>query len=338
MAEEKGSRSPGVDPETKTGKLRPTVIGQLDRSGAPAGAPAAPQGRAPSEPRSTAVPKAFAPTAIPGVERKRIAVGIEEIRRLSPGANPDVLERARRLIETYVEEEASDRAAVLWGQHAQEDYSKLVSETLSLSRADVLVSVTQHLNRAMEILRSIDLEAVGAGRRSGGLIGEYLSGLNKKIDTLDELEAARAELDQLVRLMSAALDDLLNLKERLETQSRRIDEIGDEVEAAAVAAQFLSEHLSARSPELSQRFLERSMSLTQSAVQIRGSTSMRATQIEQPLRFIGAIQNVALVLLPGWLGSIASLSVLSREGRRLTPTEAGDLARQLRNIVEQLQT
>ncbi|HEX8009670.1 MAG TPA: hypothetical protein VF814_01820 [Casimicrobiaceae bacterium] len=284
------------------------------------------------------MPQAFAPTAIPGVERKRIAVGVEELIKLSPGANSDVLKRARRLIETYVEEQATDRAAVLWGEHAQEDYSKLVSEALSLSRADVLVSVTRHLNRTMEILRSIDLEAVGAGRRSGGLIGEYLSGLNKKIDTLDELEAARAELDQLVKLMRAALDDLLNLKERLQTQSRRIDEIGDEVEAAAVAAQFLSEHESARSPELSQRFLERSMSLTQSAVQIRGSSSMRATQIEQPLRLIGAIQNVALVLLPGWLGGIASLSVLSREERRLTPTETGELARQLRNIVEQLQT
>lgn len=80
------------------------------------------------------------------------------------------------------------------------------------------------------------------------------------------------------------------------------------------------------------------MSLTQSGVQIRGSTTITAAQIEQPLRLIDAIQNVALVTLPGWLGNIASLSVLFPGERKLTPTEAGELVRQLRNIVEQLKT
>lgn len=336
MAEEKGPRSTGEKPATKAGKLRPTVI---DHPGAGAGTPATSgEKHAPSRSRHPAAPRAFGPTAIPGVERKRIPVDLEELRRLSFGAKPEVLERARRLLETYVEEEATDRTAVLWGQHTQEDYSDLVSETLSLSQAEVLVRVTGYLDRMMEILRSIDIEGAGAVTRSGGMIEEYLKGINKKIDTLEELETARVELDQLVELMSAALGDLLNLKEQLEEQSRRIDGIGDEVEAAAFAAQFLSEYESKRSPQLSRRFLERSMSLTQSAVQIRGSTSIRAAQIEQPLRLIGAIQNVALVMLPGWLGSIASLSVLSRGERKPTPTEAEELARQLRNIVEQLQT
>jgi ABC-type transporter Mla MlaB component len=272
------------------------------------------------------------------VERKRIPVGIEELGKLSPGAGPEVLERALRLVETYVEEEATDRTAVLWGQRSQEDYSELVSESLSLSQADALVRARGYLGRMMEILQSIDVEAVStAVRGGGGAVAEYLRGMNKKIDTLKELEAARVELDQLVKLMSAALIDLLDLKERIEKQSRRIDEIGDEVDAAALAALFLSDHESKRSPQLSRRFFERSMSLTQSGVQIRGSITISAVQIEQPLRLIRAIQDVALVTLPGWLGSIASLSVLSQGARKLTPTEAGELARQLRKIVEQLQ-
>lgn len=334
MAEDKHPRSPGEKQRAITGKLRPTVI---DHPGGKAGMPAAGETQAPSAP-APAAPKAFGPTQIPGVERKRIPVGLGELAKLSPEAKPEVLERARGMLETYVEEEATDRTAVLWGQRSQEGYSALVSETLSLSRAEALVSVTEHLNRMMEILRSMDLKSIATAVPGGGMIGEYLKGMNKKIDTLEELEAALAELNQLVGLMGAALGDLLDLKERIEKQSRRIDEIGDEVEAAALAAQFLSEHESKRLPQLARRFFERSMSLTQSAVQIRGSTSIRATQIEQPLRLIGVIQNVALVMLPGWLGSIASLTVLSREKRKPTPTEAGELARQLRNIVEQLKT
>lgn len=336
MPEEKAPRSPAEKPEANTGKLRPTVIG---RPGGGARMPTTVgEKEAASESHHPAAPQAFGPTAIPGVERKRIPIGRGDLKTISPGAKPEVLDRARRLLETYVEEEATDRTAVLWGQHTQGVYSDLVSEALSLSQAEVLVRVTGYLNRMMEILRSIDLEAVGAVMRSGGIIARYFKKINKKIDTPEELDAARVELGQLIKLMSAALGDLLNLKERLEKHARRVEEIGDEIEAAAIAAQFLSEYESKRSPELSRRFLERSMSLTQSAVQIRSSTSIRATQIEQPLRLIGAIQNVALVMMPGWLGSIASLTVLSRGERKPTPTEAGELSRQLRNIVGQLQT
>lgn len=336
MAEEKGGGSPGKEPETKTGKLRPTVIDHL--GGGAGTAPSAGGAMAPSESRHPAAPRGFGPTAVPGVERKRIPATLEEFKKLSPGASPDVLEKALRLVYTYVEEEATDRTAVLWGQRSQEDYSELVSGNLSLSQADALVTATGYLNRMTGILRSIDIEAVAADTRGGGAIGEYLKGLNKKIDTFDELEAARVELEQLVKLMSAVLGELLDLRERIERQSRRIDEIGDDVDAAAVAAQFLSDYESKRSPQLSRRFFERSMSLTQSAIQIRGSTAIRAAQIEYPLRLIDAIQNVVLVTLPGWLGSIASLSVLFQGQRMLTQTQTGELARQLRTIVEQLQT
>lgn len=336
MAEEKGSSAPGDRPEAKPGKLRPTVIDHPGgRPDAPASAGAE---RRPSEARHHGAPRALGPTAIPGVERRRIAVNSEELRKLFPAARPDVIEKALRLVESHVEEEATDRTAVLWGQRAQEDYSRMVSDNLALSRDDALVRATGYLDRMMEILQSIDIEAVGAPTRGGGTIGTYLRGLNRKIDSLDELEAARVELDQLVKLMDAALGDLLDLKERIEKLSRRMDEIGDDVEAAALAAQFLSDHHSKRSPSLSRRFFERSMSLTQSAVQIRGSTAIRATQIEHPLRLINAIQNVALVTLPGWLGSIASLFVLVHGQRGLTQTQTGELARQLRTIVEQLQT
>jgi len=68
------------------------------------------------------------------------------------------------------------------------------------------------------------------------------------------------------------------------------------------------------------------MSLTQTVAQIRSGVSLREMQIEQPLRLIGAIQNVAIVTVPGYLGSVASLTTMLKSNRSLTPTETGELA------------
>lgn len=78
------------------------------------------------------------PTAIPGVERKRIAAELSDFGKLSPLAKPAVLEQALRLIQSFVVESARDRQAVLWGHRLRKDYSDLVSRTLELSQADVL--------------------------------------------------------------------------------------------------------------------------------------------------------------------------------------------------------
>lgn len=305
-------------------KLRPTVI------------PMGGSGKAAKIHRSTPVtPQARGPTVIPGVQRRRVEVSLSDLRKLSSHATEEALTRALRLLETVVVEKLTDRKAILWGHDLQQGYSGLVTETLQLSQADVLVRVTGYLNRMMQILEAINLQGV-CGFADTDVVTQYFRKGGGKIDSPQELEAARAELDQLLGLLSAAFDQLLGLKEKLELQSSRIDELGIEVEAAALAAQFLASQLQSTRTDHAQRFTERSMSLTATLAQIRGSSSMREIQIEQPLRLIGAIQNVALVTLPGWIGSIASLTVLGRGNRRPTQTEAGELAYRLREIVSQL--
>jgi hypothetical protein len=351
MPEEENAGGAGQQPK-KPGPLGPTVLRPPVRAEPARGAaahspghvqptaidvkdvPESPHGHSPGSVAPAVAQPAMGPTAIRGEERKRIPVTIDDLRALSPGADPDVLARALRLLDGYVEEDASDRTVVLWGHQLQQDYADLVSAALARSQADVLVRVTAHLNRMMEILASIDLGAVASTARGGGGLGNYFKRMSKKIDTPEELMAARTELDQLVKLMSGALDGLLALKVELEQSSHQIDQLGDDVEASALAAQFLSSYLQAKDEQLSRRFLERSMSLTQTALQIRGSGSLRENQIEQPLRFISAIQDVALVMVPGWLGSIASLTALA--GRKPTPTEAGEMSFQLRKIIEQM--
>lgn len=290
------------------------------------------QEKSPAQPPS---PKVRGPTVVPGVQRQRIEVTLSDLRKLSSQTTEEVLGKALHILEVVVVERLTDRKAILWGHDLQQGYSGLVSETLSLSQADVLVRVTAYLNRMMEILEAINLQEI-YGTESAGVITQYFRKGNAKVDTLDELESARAELDHLLRLMGDAFNQLVALKEKLETQSSRIDELGNEVEASALAAQFLSLHLHSTRPDLTQRFTERSMSLTATLAQIRGSSSMREIQIEQPLRLISAIQNVALVTLPGWIGSITAITVLGRERKKPTPTEAGELAYQLRDIITKM--
>ena len=353
MPQNKSPPPRGSMPVDDQGRLRPTVIippaarartlkaeaAKAAQHHAPAGSTVVAPAGASNRTRSAnaAEPEAPAPTASPGVERKRITVELSDVAKLSPLAKPAVLEQALGLIQSFVAESARDRQAVLWGHRLQLDYSDLVSRTLELSQADVLKKATGYIGRMTDILGSIDIEAVCGAPSRTGIFGQYFKKTNSRIDTAGELETARIELDQLVRLMGEALEQLLSFKEALEQHARRIEGIGDHAEASALAASFLSDHLRASRPPLSQRFLERAMSLTQTVAQIRSGASMREVQIEQPLRLIEAIQNVALVMVPGFLGSIAALTTMLDSNRKLTPTEAGELTYQLRSILQQLQ-
>ena len=329
MPEEKGRSSSGWKPEEKTDTLRPTV---------PDWSSVAPRSKASTPvvpaPTTTSVAK---PTAMPGVERKRIPVEQGDLRKLSPGFDTSTYEEALRLLYELVLEKMTERKAIMWGIDLQKSHSDLVTQTLTLSQNPLLRKVEGYLNRMMDILGSIDLMAV-CGHGSGGL-GQLLKGVNNKIDTPEELKAAQAELDMLVKFMSTALNELLDLKDAFEQHSSKLNEVAARAEAHAVAALFLSQYLQKEKAGLAQRFTQRSMSLTQTLAQIRGDSSMRKVQIEQPIRLVGAIQNVVLVLMPGFIGSIASMTTaLAGRNGRVSPTEAGELNYQLRNIIGKLQS
>ena len=326
----KGADSSGGGPKEGGGGLRPTVIAQPTGRKRRAETPKAGAAIIPANSRP-----ASAPTAIPGTERKRIGAGDDDLKRLSPATGAAVRAKARRLLDGIVVETLTDRKAVLFGHDLQKGYSDLVSRTLELSQAAVLRRVGGYVSRMTDILGSIDLEALAGGGAAAGL-GGYLRKMNRRIDSPEELAAARRELDQLVRLMGDALEDLLALKDELERQAGRIDAAAEDIEAAALAAQFLAGHLGQSRAAVAQRFIDRSLSLTQTLAQIHGNSTLREAQIEQPLRLIAAIQNVALVTMPGWLSSIASLGAMLESNRKPTQTEAGELAFQLRTIVQQL--
>lgn len=275
------------------------------------------------------------PTAMPGAERNRIDVRADELERLAPGATAQVYAQARTLVDAFVADKATERRAILWGQDLQKTHSELVGEALALSRSPVLRKAEGYLARTMDILGSIDLLAA-CGHGSSGILGRVLQQINKRIDTPGELAQAQAELERLVELMDAALHELLDLKDRLLAVAERIDAAGEQLEAASVAASFLSRHLEGGKEAAAQRFAERALGLAQTVALIREGGATRRLQLEQPIHIISAIQNVALVMLPAFIGNIASVSALSTA--RTTPTEAGELAYRLREIIEQLKS
>lgn len=327
-------------------KLRPTVIGPPGASlRSTADAAAQPQNvpsPAPGVPAAAAAAAAVVPpmvvrqpTAIPGTARTRIEVAARDLQALSPGAAAPVYEQARALVGTFVVAKGAQRKAILWGHGLQKAHGELITEMLALARSPVLRQVEGHLARMMDLLGSIDLMAV-CGHGGTGVVGRLFQNINSRIDTPDELAKVQPELEQLLTLMHAALDPLLDLKDRLLRLSGSMDETAAQVEAAAIGALFLSERLGQENAALAQRFAERSMSLTRTLAQLRQADSTRELQIEQPIRLIGAIQNVALVVMPAFMGSIASIATLGASKTTVSSTEASELAYRLRDIISQL--
>lgn len=290
------------------------------------------QGQRRARPSQTAV---RTPTAVPGVERKRIAIDIADLARLSPGAKRAVLEEAVRQAQAFAIPSVRERDIILWGHRLQQDYSDLASRALELGQAEVLSRVRAYLRRMAAILESVDTDAIGGGA-SQNMMGRYLRRTNARIDTEEELGSALREVEQLLGLMGDALERLLMLKEDLQQHSRQINELGDAVEAAALAMTFLSTRARDEHPALSKRLVERSMSLTQTLAQLRESKSVHDLYLKQPLDLISAIQNVALVSLPGLLGSMAAMIAVAGGHRRPTPTEVGELQHRLRATLQQL--
>ncbi|WP_395015369.1 hypothetical protein [Dongia sp.] len=312
-------------PGEKKGGPRPTVVTppparkKPTKTSAEAGKPA---------------PAVRTPTAIPGVERKRIPIDATRLRDLAFGSDARTCALAVGLVQTFVLDKATERKVILWGQDVQTSHSELIAQVLKLSQTPIFVRIEGYIDRMMTILKSIDV--VSASGNAQGGIASYFRGINNKIDTPEELDVAQRELDQLIKHMRRGLDELLDLKDQLETQAKRLDELAVASEASALAASFLAQYLQNEKPNLAQGFTQRSASLTQTLTQIRQNDSVREMQINYPLRLVHAIQDVALVALPDVIASIASAVSLNGRKLSLSPTEAGELHYKLRDIISKM--
>lgn len=332
----------------------PTVIGgQGDGSRGPSPTvmpstmPAAPHAPAktvttiPSSPLPDPKPEAPPVTGRPkviGTVRKRIEVDPAALRSQNPAAKDGVIEEAARLIRMTSVEGSNDRLAIMWGHDIQLSYGKLVSECLALSQTEALSKVSGHVNRMLAILESIDVRGV-CGLDGDGALSRLVKRATKRVDSADELKRAQAELSQIIKLLEKRLDALLELKDKLDRVSGEIDRIGDQIEAHAIAAAFIADYVGKEEQpvsELSPRFSERSMSLTQTLEQIRSSRSMREIQIERPLQLITTVQQVALIMVPALIGSIAAIAAMLGGNGKPTETDADEVGDQIGKVIAEL--
>lgn len=271
---------------------------------------------------------------MPGTQRERFAVSAEELMKLSPTASVGLVSETIRQLNSVVIDAAAERQALVWGHRLQTDYSRAVSHMLDLTQSDIFERASAHLARLTQILESVDLPAI-AGISQRGVLDGLVSRLNTRIDTPEEFVVARREIEHLVELLSDAAEPLLHLEDDLVESDRGIGDLRASIEAAALGAEYLANRLREERPALATRYFDRSLSLTQSLAQIHADAPLRKLQLERPPEVIGAIQNVVLLVLPRWLGSVSALVALA--GRRsATPTQAGQLDHELRKIVEQL--
>lgn len=339
---EKPAAAPAPSTLPKPTALPTTVVQPPQAQAAkPSVMPSAMSAAKPPTQQPTSRPSA--PTLVQGTQRVRIPVTIAQLQYANIGVKDSVLEAAKTMIEQFNVDTATDSTVVLWGNDIQQAYAALVQECLTLSQDKKLDKVRGYVNRMIEVLSLIDLARVcGLAKAHGtGLFGGlFTSNEQKKIvDTPEELEHAQKELGQLTQKMSDQLATLLAVKAEFERVSNAIDAAGDKAEAAAVAAQFLAEHIKSSVPakhDLIQRLLTRSASLLQTTVQIRGSDAVRKVQIEQPLQLIEAVQKVANVSMPAWLNNIVMLTTMLRQKRKPTATEVGEIGGETQALIEDL--
>jgi hypothetical protein len=277
-------------------------------------------------------------TVLPGVVRKRLDVKLSDVEKFQPATDPPILHEAHQLILTTNVDELTDRSVVFWGHNLQKRYSDLISSSLKLSKLEVLTKVSGYMGRMVEIFQSIDLEAVFVNHRESGF-SRLFSRATGKADSPEELQRAEDEIQQLHDLMEQKFDELLKLRDDLERVSGEIDKLAGSIEASALAAAFLSDYLdkSGQKQGLSHRLMERGASLTQSLAQIRSSSSIRSSQIEHPLNLITSVQNVVLVTVPAWLGSVAGLRMMSQQrSQSPTRTSVDEVKQELRTIIRNL--
>ncbi len=320
-------RSVGAPPqETPTAakpKVKPTVMVNTGPTAFPVHEASAP------------APASFVakPTCMPGTIRQRIPVTLAELQKKQAQIQQPVLEEALRLLQGFSPDIANDETAIYWGHETQKRNSEIASRSLALSQSEIVTTTSRHIARMVELLGLVRLEKVF--ETGSGFFANMFRAATHDIDTPKELEEAMREIGQIVSLVTGSIQQLLDLKTKVEALSTEVEKICTEAQAASIAADCIADYFTGLSrPDLAQRFTERSMSLTATIAQIQSGSSIRSIQIEQPLQLINIVQNVVLVTLPGLIGDIAAMQTMMQGSRKPTPTQISELSGKMKSTLQ----
>lgn len=276
------------------------------------------------------------PTKMVGKERNRIAVTLEDLKGHFAGIADDLLEQVLQFVLETDVDVLKNTSALLWQMDLQKRYSDRVMQLLETTQNESIAKANSHVSRIVQILEAIDLRGVCTYEKDG-MLSRFFKSSNKEFDTPEELLHAEKELKQLTSLLGGQLQGLLQLQSTLQSLNLEVKAIGQEIKAAALAAQYLSGYLLRQgSQKISDQLIERSMSLTQTQLQIEANEPAREIQMEIPMRLITVIQHAILVMIPDWLGSVSAIRSMLEMNKHVTVTEVEELTDQKKKILKQL--
>jgi hypothetical protein len=295
---------------------------------------AAARSKKPAPPSSPPAPASAQPTTIAGVKPERFQVDVDELHQLAPTASQEVRARALRLLQALTVNMLTRHRAQRWGQEAQQACQDRFGRGAVPASAPFVDQARAAVSRMTDVLGAIDLKAV-CGHAKGGLLGGLARTMSRQVDTPAKLADAVDELRSLLQGLDADVGRLLALKDGLRQRAGGFEQIQLELEAATLAARFLSSRLAGNEPAVAQQFAECSLSLAATLAQSRQGDNAYQTHIRRPLQLIDAIQNVALTRLPAFINELAALQALAKSGQAF-PAEALNMSYRLRDIIHQL--
>jgi len=281
---------------------------------------------------------AFEPTKMSGFERNRLHVKMEELKRKFPEATDAMTEKALQyVLETDIDS-MLQTSALIWQTDLQKRYSDKVLQLLECTQHPAIAKAGTHISRIIDILQAIDLQGV-CEYEADGVLSKFLKQSNKEFDTPEELTHAERELKQLTQLLGDQLKALLVLQHKLHGINAEIRTLANDIKAAGMAALFLADYLpkkNAKYGKIADQFHERGMSLFQTEVQIFENELARDSQHAHPIKLIEMIQNTILVMIPDWLGSVASLRAMIEMNKKVTVTEIEEISDWKKRIIKHL--
>lgn len=269
-------------------------------------------------------------TTIPGgVVRKGLEVGVEDLKKQFPANSVETLTAVRDILIKTVLETLTMKISVGWGTKDQERYGKLVKESLALTGSERIRDSQRHLGRLYALL----LEVATSFRNQDN---SGLAFWKKWESPLEAFREREAEIDQLSTFLRAVLPDIIDIQAKIDDGAREYVSLSATLEAQSLAAHYLSNLLTNKTPEqesLSQRLLERSLSLTQTVAQIKQGDIGRQSMVREIGELISRIQDGVLLKLPAWIEQVGIV-----QAKDLTKTEVYTVQRGLEDVVNQLKS
>jgi hypothetical protein len=267
---------------------------------------------------------------VPGTIRRGVEVSLRELAQRFPGALPDTLQQAERLLQDTVIETLSPAQAARWGEDAQGRYGALVDASLHIIHAPSLQASLRHVARLHALLSDVAEKWLAPARSS-------LMFWKSDAGPAQVLHASQAELAQLRRHLSDALPELRTLQAELQAISAQLAPLAVQLDALSLAAHYLADAMeagrSAAADPRAQALMQRASALAQTVLHIHSGALLRQGSQQSLDALIHRIQDTVLLALPAWMEKVA----LASQARALNDTERYALAQQLQGLTGRLQ-